>query len=772
MTIDLFGSLTARNHMNIPITRNRWALSSVFVAIVVAMTIFTSASWGDHASAATIGTVPVYEFQWGSSGTGNRQFDGIYEIAIDSSGDLYIADPGNTRIQKIVFDGTYISQFGSSGTADGQFLEPTGIAFDDDGNIYVVDASRNNIQKFTSSGTFITTWNSSESLLFSQPYSVALDSSDNVYIADSNNHRVVKSTKFSSFILNFGTGVSGTADGQLDYPTGVAVGPDGSVYIVENQNNRVSKFSSDGSFVTKWGTNGIGDGQFSDPWSIAVDILGNVYVTDGVRDDVQKFDSNGTFITKFGSTGTGNGQFNRPTGVAVTLEGYIWVGDYQNENVQMFSQQWIPDAPTGITASAAGPGQATVSWTAPVGNGGTAITQYTVTTEPFGPTVNTTGTSVDVPGLTNGITYFFRVAATNSVGSGPVSSVSNSVTPVSAESGLVLTDLLTTASSLNLLANQVSILSASPRNELGEENLSMPSVVYSWSASGCGTLTNETTRTPTFTTSGNACSATISVHASQGGGSQVPATDRSYTVNVAAPPVPIVIVPPVDPVVIPSIIPDGLNSEDVALILPTSGGRFTVPQAAGVTSPAISLDVPAGALDNGTAAAVTIKVVSTGNLAAPPPAATEGATSGTFSFGSTVIEVQWYDDDGNPLDTKTLNKPAKICVPFVKADVDAAAGGPDGLAVWRYNGTVWVKLNSSVNVSDGTVCAYTSRFSVFALGLDVAPPEASEEPSGLPATGGYTPNALTLLMTMLAGAGLIVTGVVVMRRTRAARPTL
>ncbi len=296
----------------------------------------------------------------------------------------------------------------------------------------------------------------------------------------------------------------------------------------------------------------------------------------------------------------------------------------------------------------------------------------------------------------------------------------------------------------------------------------MPNVVYTWNAGSCGSFDDTTVRNPFYTAPSSACTGTISVHASQGGSPQVPAVKVS-----ALPAAPPAAPPATEPDVIPDIVPTGLTSDDVAVILPSSGGTFSVPQEAGDTTPAISLEVPGGALDSGTAAAVTINVVSQGSVAGPPPAATEGSSSGTFAFGSTVIEVKWYDDGGNTLDTKTLNKPAKICVPYVQADVDAAADAHDGLSVWRYNGTVWVKLNSTVNVIDGTVCAYTSRFSVFALSDSMLPaPEASSAPSGLPATGGYTPNALTLLLAALAGVGLIVIGVVAIKSARVARPTL
>ena len=89
----------------------------------------------------------------------------------------------------------------------------------------------------------------------------------------------------------------------------------------------------------------------------------------------------------------------------------------------------VPGAPTGVTASA-GNAQATVIFTAPVSNGGSAITGYTVTSIPGGLTGNGTASPITVNGLTNGTAYTFTVTATNAIGTSAASSASNSVTPV------------------------------------------------------------------------------------------------------------------------------------------------------------------------------------------------------------------------------------------------------------------------------------------------------------------------------------------------------
>ncbi len=94
----------------------------------------------------------------------------------------------------------------------------------------------------------------------------------------------------------------------------------------------------------------------------------------------------------------------------------------------------VPGAPTGVTA-VAGDGEATISFTPPASDGGSAITDYTVTSSPDGLTATGTSSPIKVTGLTNGKAYTFTVTATNHFGNGPASAASNSVT--SAASAIV-----------------------------------------------------------------------------------------------------------------------------------------------------------------------------------------------------------------------------------------------------------------------------------------------------------------------------------------------
>lgn len=91
----------------------------------------------------------------GSAGSGNGQFNTPSGIAIDSSGDIYVADTGNNRIEEFDRNGIYAGQFGSFGSGNGQFNGPVGIAFGANGKIYVTDVGNNRVETFDSSGSYL-----------------------------------------------------------------------------------------------------------------------------------------------------------------------------------------------------------------------------------------------------------------------------------------------------------------------------------------------------------------------------------------------------------------------------------------------------------------------------------------------------------------------------------------------------------------------------------------------------------------------------------------
>jgi hypothetical protein len=336
-------------------------------------------------------------------------------------------------------------------------------------------------------------------------------------------------------------------------------------------------------------------------------------------------------------------------------------------------------------------------------------------------------------------------------------------TPVPADTTLASIEALGTGS-ITLPPNSSVSFSIIAKNSVGTDiSSSAPGLTYAWMVTNsCGTFDNATAAAVILTSANAGCSGTIGLQVKQFGANP---TNESISLTVNAPAVPVVVVP-VSNSAVAAVLPTGVDSSIVTEIKASDGGSLSVD---GGDGKAISLTVPGGSLGDGEAASVSIKLISSGAVPSAPPAATEGASSGTFKFGSSVVLITWYDKDGSAQDTKKISKPAQVCMSYTPEDIANADGGIDGLGVWRHNGTDWINLNSNAFTNPNRICAYTQSFSPFALGLDIAAPgAASAVATGLPATGGYSPSSMTLLLAMFSGFALVGTGVVVARRARRA----
>ncbi|WP_440950736.1 PKD domain-containing protein [Methanosphaerula subterraneus] len=301
----------------------------------------------------------VYSTQWDTSAALNDSYYSIWGIATDSAGNVYVADSENARIKKYDSSGGFLQAWGNDGledrSRDGQFNQPHDVAVDSAGNVYVADTYNSRIQKFDSNGGYLAQWNGSASAggQLREPRGVAVDSAGNVYVADTGNNRVQTFDAAGTFLQGWGS--AGSGDGQFSGPIGVAVDSTGNVYVADMENSRIQKFNPSGGFSRTMGSAGSGDGHFSYPVDVAVDRADNVYVADWLNNRVQKFDASGTFITTWGNDGSasrlGDGQFGNPQGVAVDSAGNVYVTDNGNNRVQKFAPETPPPAPAqAVTA--------------------------------------------------------------------------------------------------------------------------------------------------------------------------------------------------------------------------------------------------------------------------------------------------------------------------------------------------------------------------------------------------------------------------------------
>ena len=277
--------------------------------------------------------------QWGGRGTGAGQFKIPESVAVDAQGNIYVADYGNNRIQKLSPAGTVVAMWGTPqpGRSPGQFDGPSGVAVDSHGNVYVADSGNNRVQELSRVGRPISQWGRAGSKpgQFSGPHSLAVDASGNVYVADFGNDRVQRLSSAGKVVVMWGT--RGSGPGQFNGPVGIAVDDKRNVYVADYFNNRVQKLSPGGTFVAQfaqWGRTGTG---FARPHGVAVDAHGDIYVSDFANNVIQVVSQAGNPIAELEAPVPGHGHFNRPSGMAVDASGDLYVADSGNNRIEKFA---------------------------------------------------------------------------------------------------------------------------------------------------------------------------------------------------------------------------------------------------------------------------------------------------------------------------------------------------------------------------------------------------------------------------------------------------
>jgi DNA-binding beta-propeller fold protein YncE len=295
----------------------------------------------------------------------NAQFDHPFGVAVDALGYVYVADWSNHKIRKIspYPDREVTTLAGSTqGFSDGfdaKFNNPRGVAVDTYGNVYVADTHNHKIRKIRSDGNVMTLAGSTigyadgtgTNAKFNSPKDIAVDKYGNIYVADESNHKIRKIT-LNGKVTTLAGSIAGYVDGEgtkskFLYPRGIAVDTYGeNIYVVEYIGNRIRRISAQGVVSTYAGSEiGFEDGLSSDakffnPSGIAVDTKGNVYVADSNNHKIRKIDTKGQVSTFAGSTFgfaygiAANSKFKYPSAVAVDALGSVYIADSGNHKIR------------------------------------------------------------------------------------------------------------------------------------------------------------------------------------------------------------------------------------------------------------------------------------------------------------------------------------------------------------------------------------------------------------------------------------------------------
>lgn len=303
-------------------------------------------------------------------------------VAVDSAGDIYIADRGNHRVRKVTIATGIITTVAGTGVAgfngdDGPAIfarlnDPSDVVVGASGVLYIADRDNNRIRSVDAAGTITTIAGTG----VNRPRALALDSAGDLYIADTNNHRIRKVEIASGTVTTVaGTGGGGfNGDGidattaQLNSPRGVAVNAAGDIYVGDRSNRRVRMVdAATGLISTVAGTGAqdfSGDGgpataaELDNPHNVAVDGSGNLYLADTDNDRIRRVDTAGTISTVLGTTSphVGDGGLaifaNIPgaAGVVADAAGNLFIADAVLHRVRRV------DAVTRVITTVAGNG--------------------------------------------------------------------------------------------------------------------------------------------------------------------------------------------------------------------------------------------------------------------------------------------------------------------------------------------------------------------------------------------------------------------------------
>ncbi|WP_198674074.1 putative Ig domain-containing protein [Chitinophaga alhagiae] len=349
-----------------------------------------------------------------ANGTGiEATFSGPYGVAMDKTGNIYVADRNNHLIRKVTPSGV-VSTFAGSGTAgsaDGVgtaagFREPAGIAIDTAGNLYVSDMKNHTIRKITPAGVVSTLAGtvgilgfadgSGSAAKFNYPFGLATDVSGNIYVADRYNHKIRKITP-AGVVTTLAGSVSGYLDSvnplsaKFNNPVGIAIDQAGAIYVGDYSNNRIRKIALTGEVSTLAGqtasgsTDGTGAAaSFANPFGISADDLGNIYVADYNNHKIRKVTSTGVVSTLAGSGSMGSAdtvgssaEFKYPVDVTADGKGRIYVvdGNHKVRKVSVTGYSISPSLPAGLVFEGA---TGTISGTPTVVSGSTSyvVTAY------------------------------------------------------------------------------------------------------------------------------------------------------------------------------------------------------------------------------------------------------------------------------------------------------------------------------------------------------------------------------------------------------------
>ncbi|MCB0199485.1 MAG: SMP-30/gluconolactonase/LRE family protein [Caldilineae bacterium] len=281
----------------------------------------------------------------GTSGSGVNQLSWAYGLGVDSTGNnIYIADSANGRVKKCNTSGI-CSTFATG------FQWPADVAVDSSGAVYISDFWNFTVRKYNSSGSFLGVFAGvagvpyvTDSQHLNGPQGMAMALDGGYYVAETKGYRLLKYNR--NGVQQWAVGQAGVAGSDNAHFGTIWAGPEGSlavdaagrVYVPDTGNNRIQVFNPNGTYYRTFGSYGTGNDQFDCPAGVAINPAnGYIYVSDKCNQRIQVYTSNWGHRMTLGvvdETGTDNRHFAWPQSIALDSNGVLFVADNGNNRVQ------------------------------------------------------------------------------------------------------------------------------------------------------------------------------------------------------------------------------------------------------------------------------------------------------------------------------------------------------------------------------------------------------------------------------------------------------
>ena len=220
--------------------------------------------------------VPTYSSSFGSLGEGAGELLEPTDLKVDASGNVWVADEPDSRVEEFNAKGEFVREVGSAGSGGGQLSMPYGLAFDSKGNVWVSDTGNERIEEFTSEGVFVKAigWGVSNG-----------------------------ESKLEVCTSSCQAGIQGSGNGQFFYPEGLSVNAAGDLFVADRGNKRIQELTAEGAYVKSI----TAPGEPQGPSDVVLDSAGDLWSTYNTQSDSERiveFSPEGSVIKSFGTHGS------------------------------------------------------------------------------------------------------------------------------------------------------------------------------------------------------------------------------------------------------------------------------------------------------------------------------------------------------------------------------------------------------------------------------------------------------------------------------------